>query len=96
MGKRFERKHPDSLWQMDIYEFRIKGVGKVRIFNIEDDHSRYVCASKVFKRKTAQNAVKTLEAALSNDRKPREMYVDRDDSSHQMRSTRYARETKSN
>ncbi|MDI6916780.1 MAG: DDE-type integrase/transposase/recombinase [Thermoplasmatales archaeon] len=76
--KRFERKHPDSLWQMDIYEFRIKDVGKVRIFNIEDDHSRYVCASKVFKRKTALNAVKTLETALSKyGRKPRDIYVDR-------------------
>ena len=46
--KRFERKRPDSLWQMDIYEFRIKNIGKVYIFNIEDDHSRYVCASKIF------------------------------------------------
>lgn len=75
--KRFERKHPDSLWQMDIYEFRISSVGKVRVFNIEDDHSRYVCASRIFQRKTAVNAIKTLEAALSNGRTPREIYVDR-------------------
>lgn len=75
--KRFERKHPDSLWQMDIYEFRIAQIGKVKVFNIEDDHSRYVCASNIFQRKTAANAVKTLKNALSNGRTPREIYVDR-------------------
>lgn len=75
--KRFERKHPDSLWQMDIYEFRIAEIGKVRLFNIEDDHSRYVCASTIFRRKTAANAVQTLKNALSNGRTPREIYVDR-------------------
>jgi transposase InsO family protein len=75
--KRFERKHPDSMWQMDIYEFRIAEIGKVRLFNIEDDHSRYVCASTIFQRKTAVNAVQTLKNALSNGRTPREIYVDR-------------------
>lgn len=75
--KRFERKHPDSMWQMDIYEFRIAKIGKVRLFNIEDDHSRYVCASTIFQRKTAVNAVQTLKNALSNGRTPREIYVDR-------------------
>jgi hypothetical protein len=38
--KRFERKHPDSFWQMDIYEFRIRGRSKVRVSGIIDDHSR--------------------------------------------------------
>lgn len=75
--KRFERKHPDSMWQMDIYEFRIAKIGRVKVFNIEDDHSRYVCASNIFRRKTAANAVQTLRIALSNGRVPREIYVDK-------------------
>ena len=75
--KRFERKHPDSLWQMDIYEFRIAQIGRVKVFNIEDDHSRYVCASNIFQRKTAANAVRTLKNALANGRIPRAIYVDR-------------------
>jgi len=75
--KRFERKHPDSLWQMDIYEFRIAQIGRVKVFNIEDDHSRYVCASNIFKRKTAANAARTLKIALSNGRIPGAIYVDK-------------------
>jgi len=74
--RRFERKHPDSLWQMDIYEFRIRGVGKVRVFGIIDDHSRFVPALRIYKRKTAANAIDTLAHALKTGRKPRAIYVD--------------------
>jgi len=74
--KRFERKHPDSLWQMDIHEFRIRGVGRVKIFGIIDDHSRWVPAVRIYKRKTAANAVDTLKSALINGRKPEQLYVD--------------------
>lgn len=74
--RRFERKHPDSLWQMDIYEFRIRGVGKVRVFGVIDDHSRWVPALRIYKRKTAANAVDALSHALAIDRKPNALYVD--------------------
>lgn len=74
--KRFERKHPDSLWQMDIYEFRIRGVGKVRVFGIIDDHSRWAPALRIYKRKTAANAIDTLSHALATGRKPVALYVD--------------------
>jgi transposase len=72
--RRFERRHPDSLWQMDIYEFRIRGVGKVRVFGIIDDHSRFVPALRIYKRKTAANAVDTLAHALATGRKPKALY----------------------
>jgi len=74
--KRFERRHPDSLWQMDIYEFRIRGTGKVRVFGIIDDHSRFVPALRIYKRKTAANAIDTLAHGLKTGRKPGALYVD--------------------
>src|SRR5580658_3523585 len=40
--KRFQRRYPDSLWQMDTDAFRIAGVkGKVYVVTILDDRSRY-------------------------------------------------------
>jgi transposase InsO family protein len=74
--KRFERKRPDSLWQMDIYEFRIRGIGKVRVFGIIDDHSRWVSVLRIYKRKTAANAIDSLSFALATGRKPKALYVD--------------------
>ncbi|GBE17448.1 integrase core domain protein [archaeon BMS3Abin16] len=61
---------------MDIYEFRIRGVGKVRVFGMIDDHSRFVPALRIYKRKTAANAIETLANALGTGRKPRAIYVD--------------------
>jgi transposase InsO family protein len=74
--KRFERKHSDSLWQMDIYEFRVAGVGKCYIFSIVDDHSRYVCCLRIFARKTLANAIRSLNGALAGGRLPASVYVD--------------------
>jgi transposase InsO family protein len=74
--KRFERKHPDSLWQMDIYEFRIAGIGKCYIFSIVDDHSRYICCLRIFAKKTLANAIRALNSALAKGRIPDSVYVD--------------------
>ena len=39
--KRFQRRHVDSLWQVDVYEFRIAGVrGKEYVYEILDDRLR--------------------------------------------------------
>lgn len=74
--KRFERNHSDSLWQMDIYEFRIAEVGKCYIFSIVDDHSRFICCLRIFPKKTQANAIRSLNAALAKGRTPASIYVD--------------------
>lgn len=38
--RRFQRHRVDSLWQMDAYEFRIGGVGKIYVFTILDDRTQ--------------------------------------------------------
>jgi len=74
--KRFQRKHVDSMWQGDTFQFRIKGVGKVYVTGFTDDCSRYRITSKVYLRKGKEEAVNALKWALRNRRIPREIYLD--------------------
>lgn len=75
-GKRFQRRHVDSMWQGDTFQFRIRGVGKVYITGFTDDYSRYRVKSKVHLRKDAASAVNALQWALRAGRIPREIYLD--------------------
>jgi len=75
-SRRFQRKHVDSMWQCDTFQFRIKGVGKVYVTGFTDDCSRYRIRSKVYLRKGKEEAVNTLRWALRRGRVPREIYVD--------------------
>jgi transposase len=36
-GKRFQRRHVDSMWQGDTFQFRIRGVGKAYVTGFTDD-----------------------------------------------------------
>ena len=74
--RRFQRHHVDSLWQMDAYEFRIHGVGKVYVFTILDDRSRYLVMARAYRKHKAPEAVNALRWALRNGRRPRAVYVD--------------------
>lgn len=74
--RRFARRHCDSLWQMDCFEFRIRGVGRVSVFDVIDDCSRYLVAANAFLNKKASKARMTLRAAFKRGRKPRCLYVD--------------------
>ena len=74
--RRFQRHHVDSLWQMDAYEFRIAGVGKVYVFTVLDDRSRYLVVAKAYLRHKAPEAINALWWALKGGRKPRALYVD--------------------
>ena len=74
--KRFQRHHVDSLWQMDVYEFRIAGVGRVYVVTILDDRSRFLVIARAYTRKRAAEAVNALWWALRNGRKPVAVYVD--------------------
>ena len=68
--------HVDSLWQVDVYEFRIHGVGRVYVVTIEDDRSRYLVMAKAYVHKQAAEAVNALWWALRSGRRPRAVYVD--------------------
>lgn len=74
--KRFQRKHVDSMWQGDTFEFRIKRVGKVYVTGFTDDCSRYRVRSKAYLHKGAGESVNCLQWALHGGRTPREIYLD--------------------
>ena len=74
--KRFQRKHVDSMWQGDTFQFRIKDVGKVYVTGFTDDCSIYRIRSKAYLQKSAENSVNCLQWALGKGRVPREIYLD--------------------
>ena len=74
--KRFQRKHVDSMWQGDTFQFRIYNVGKVYVTGFTDDCSRYRIVSKSYLHKGAKESVNALQHALNKGRLPREIYLD--------------------
>ena len=74
--KRFQRKHVDSMWQGDSFQFRISGVGKVYVTGFTDDRSRFRIASRAYLHKSAEEAIDALQHALRKGRIPREVYLD--------------------
>lgn len=74
--KRFQRRHVDSMWQGDTFQFRISGTGKVYVTGFTDDRSRYRIVSKAYLRKSSDEAVNALRHALKKGRIPRQMYLD--------------------
>ncbi len=74
--KRFQRKHVDSMWQGDTFQFRIHDVGKVYVTGFNDDCSRYRIKSKSYLKKDAESAVNCLQWALRNGRIPKQIYLD--------------------
>lgn len=74
--KRFQRKHVDSMWQGDTFQFRIRNVGKVYVTGFTDDCSRYRVVSKAYLRKGQEEAVNALQWALRKRRIPSEIYLD--------------------
>jgi putative transposase len=75
--KRFQRRYPDSLWQMDTDSFRIAGVkGKVYVVTILDDRSRYLVMARAYLRDRSREVINALWWALKSGRKPKAVYVD--------------------
>lgn len=74
--KRFQRRHVDSMWQGDTFQFRISGVGKVYVTGFTDDRSRYRVVSRAYLRKGKEEAIDALHNALKKGRIPREIYLD--------------------
>ena len=75
-SKRFQRKHVDSLWQGDTFQFRIKGVGKVYLTGFTDDCSRYRVVSKAYLHKSRKESINALQWALRKGRIPKQIYLD--------------------
>jgi transposase InsO family protein len=74
--KRFQRRYVDSLWQADVYEFRIAGTGKVYVHTALDDRSRYLVMARAYRRERTREATNNLWWALKSGRKPKAIYVD--------------------
>ncbi len=69
--RRWEREHPNSLWQCDL-----KMLGGEWLITILDDHSRYVTGSEIFNEGTAENVIWLLDQAVHEYSKPREILTD--------------------
>ncbi len=75
--KRFQRRHVDSLWQVDVYKFRIAGVrGHVYVHTVLDDRSRYLVMARAYLRERTREATNNLWWALKGGRQPKALYVD--------------------
>jgi len=74
--KRFQRKHVNSMWQGDTFQFRIHDVGKVYVTGFTDDCSRFRIRSKTYLDKSAVSSVNCLQWALKAGRKPKQIYLD--------------------
>lgn len=75
--QRFQRRHVDSLWQVDVYKFRISRVrGHVYVHTILDDRSRYLVMARAYRREKAREATNNLWWACKGGRKPTAVYVD--------------------
>jgi putative transposase len=74
--KRFQRRHVDSMWQGDTFQFRIKSVGKVYVTGFTDDCSRYRVVGKAYLRKAKEQAVNALQWAIRKRRLPHQVYLD--------------------
>jgi len=69
--RRWQRMHPNSLWQCDL-----KLVPPKWLMGIIDDHSRFVPGSEIFTEGTAENVVWLFDRAVHEYGKPREALTD--------------------
>ena len=69
--RRWQRMHPNSLWQCDL-----KLVGPKWLMGILDDHSRFVPGSEIFTEGTAENVMWLFDRAIHEYGKPRETLTD--------------------
>jgi putative transposase len=74
---RFQRRLVDSLWQVDVYKFRIAGVrGHIDVYSVLDDPSRYLVMARAYRQERAAEATNNLWWAFKRGRRPKALYVD--------------------
>jgi len=69
---RWQRKHPNNLWQCDL---KVIPPARWLITNL-DDHSRFVTGSERFNEGTTENVIWLLDRAIHEYSKPREILTD--------------------
>jgi transposase InsO family protein len=75
--KRFQRRHVVSLWQVDVYKFRIAGVrGHFYVHTVLDDRSRYLVMARAYRRERVLEAPNNLWWAAKGGRQRKALCVD--------------------
>jgi len=76
--KDFEYPEPNDCWQIDIMDgIIVKGVGRVYLHSLLDDHSRYLTGSGWFTNKTAQSMLEVLKESFETNWLPKHIIADR-------------------
>lgn len=70
---RFQRKHPNSMWQMDVSVQKIKGKYCVAVI---DDCSRYCLGIFALNRVSTNSIIQIVDTLLKTHGKPREILTD--------------------
>ena len=70
---RWERKHPNSLWQMDVSDQKIEGK---YCFAVEDDCSRYCFGLFALNKLSTNSIIQILDNLFKTYGKPREILTD--------------------
>lgn len=74
--ERFNRPHPNDLWQMDIMGFYIRDAHKVYLISAIDDCSRMIVGWGLFREQTSDNVLEVLRGALVRFGAPKEILTD--------------------
>lgn len=74
--RRFEKELPNSLWQIDIFTFKLKRMYPVYLVGMIDDHSRYIVGHGLFRQQTAEAVLEVVKGAIGQWGAPREILSD--------------------
>lgn len=74
--RRFEHKRPNTLWQLDGFEWTLAGGRTVCVLEIVDDHSRVDIALRAVRSENAVDVWDTVAAAAAEFGLPRMMLTD--------------------
>lgn len=74
--ERFERSNPNDLWQIDITTFYIRGLYRVYLIPILDDHSRFIVNFGLYREQREENVIITLKDAFVKYGLPKEILTD--------------------
>lgn len=72
----FERSSPNTLWQMDIMTFMLKGQYRIYLIGIIDDYSRFIVSHGLFRRQTESNVMEVVRAGMEKYKSPKEILTD--------------------
>lgn len=68
--RRFEADAVHECWQLDAFEHTLADATKVAVFQLLDDHSRYMIATHVGPRECAQDALKVVAKGIAAHQVP--------------------------